>query len=62
MNKIVLMKLTGSFKLTNDIEMLYLAMSRARVKCTVIMYPLEGMILDDYHFNNMKDIINELYE
>ena len=27
-------------------KMLYLAMSRARVKCTVIMYPLMGMILD----------------
>ena len=41
---------------SSDVETLYLAMSRARVKCTVIMYPLEGMIFDG--FGRMKELLS----
>ena len=44
---------------SSDVENLYLAMSRARVKCTVIMYPLEGMIFDDFVI--MKELLSDKY-
>ena len=56
-----MMKLVGSAKLgdtSSDTELLYLAMSRARVKCTVIMFPEEGYKFDDCH--RMKDLLDKL--
>ena len=41
-----------------DSENLYIAMSRARAKCTVIIFPLEGAILDDYH--RMSSLLDKL--
>ena len=53
----------GDRQSSSDVETLYLAMSRARVKCTVIMYPLEGTIFDDFVImkellsNNMNGVV-----
>ena len=49
-----------------DSEHLYIAMSRARVKCTVIMFPFEGTILKDYHrmsslLDKLKDSVEVIY-
>ena len=41
-----------------DLSYLYLAMSRARVKCTVIVFPMND-ILDQDCFKHMKDIFHE---
>ena len=41
-----------------DVEDLYLAMSRARVKFTVIMFPVEGFTLDDC--SRMKNVLDKL--
>ena len=54
-------------KVLVDLEFLYLAMSRARVKCTVIMFPAEGTILEEYHRMNslldkLKDSVEVIYE
>ena len=56
----------GSEKLSVDLEFLYLAMSRARVKCTVIMFPLEGTILEENHrmcslLDKLKDSVEVRY-
>ena len=48
----------GSEKVSVDLEYLYITMSRARVKCTVIMFPKCGTILDNYH--RMKRLLNKL--
>ena len=40
--------------------MLYIAMSRARVKCTVIMYPMMGMILDHEASNFTSTSLSKL--
>ena len=37
------------------IQNLYLAISRARVICTVIMFPLEGFIFDENMNKSMND-------
>ncbi|XP_063693453.1 uncharacterized protein LOC134825235 [Bolinopsis microptera] len=49
-----------------DSELLYLAISRARVKCTVIMFPVKGAILEDYHrmcslLDKLKDSVEVRY-
>ena len=41
-----------------DSKFVYLAMSRARVNCTVIMFPLEGTIFDNYH--RMRCLLDKL--
>ena len=43
---------------SSDLETLYLAISRARVKCTVIMYPLIQFDFSAYHL--IDDILDEL--
>ena len=48
----------GDKEVSADLEHMYLALSRARVKCTVIMFPLDGLIFDDFH--RMRDLLNEL--
>ena len=45
-------------KSSSDLESLYLAISRARVKCTVIMYPLIQFDFSVYHL--MDDLLDEL--
>ena len=55
-----------SAKISIDLETLYIAMSRARVKCTVIMFPLEGMILGDFYrlyslLDKLKDSVEVRY-
>ena len=44
----------------SDSEELYLAMSRARVKCSVIMYPMDGLTFDNEDFNSWKDLLISL--
>jgi hypothetical protein len=51
-------KFSGEKDLYFDIQHLYLAISRARVKCTVIMFPLEGFIFDGHKI--MNDLLNKL--
>ena len=56
----------GSEKVLVDLQFLYLAMSRARVKCTVIMFPLEGTILEENHrmcslLDKLKDSVEVRY-
>ena len=48
----------GPANVSFDSEHLYIAMSRARVKCTVIIFPLEGTILDDNH--RMSSLLDKL--
>ena len=56
----------GSAKVSIDLEHLYIAMSRARVKCKVIMFPTEGIILGDSHrmcslLDKLKDSVEVRY-
>ena len=44
--------------LSSDSEDLYVAMSTARVKCTVIMFPMEDLTLDLHH--HMKKLLDTL--
>ena len=46
----------------SDLETLYLAISRARVKCSVIMFPMNinGLTFDNEDFNSTKDLLNSL--
>ena len=43
---------------SKDSQHLYLAMSRARIKCIVIMFPMDGFIVDDYF--RMNDLLEKL--
>ena len=53
------MRMEGNVEqFSTDFGNLYLAMSRARVRCTVIMFPMEGLIFDDFH--RMKDLLDKL--
>ena len=55
-----------SEKVLVDLELLYIAMSRARVNCTVIMFPAEGRILEENHrmcslLDKLKDSVEIIY-
>ena len=56
-----------SKKVSFDPERLYMAMSRARVKCTVIMFPEKGAKLKNYHsmctlLDKLKGSVEVIYD
>ena len=56
--KMLNLKLGKKVLVSVDEETLYLAISRARVNCTVIMFPMEGMLLDE--FCGVKKLLDKL--
>ena len=63
---IALHTLVDPGKVSIDLEGLYLAMSRARVKCTVIMFPSVDTIFENHHrmislIDKLKDSVEVIY-